>query len=133
DQAVDTIFAAVKGAQPGETYIPRVPSARVIDIATALIGKRKIEITMTGIRPGEKLHEILVSEEERFRTVDRGDFYAIDPILPELRSEKHSESPLQDEYSSAQDLMTPEQVVTLLRKQKLMLEDVIENGQELLR
>lgn len=133
DQAVDTIFAAVKGAQPGETYIPRVPSARVIDIATAVIGKRKIEITMTGIRPGEKLHEILVSEEERFRTVDRGDFYAIDPILPELRSEKHSESPLQDEYSSAQDLMTPEQVVTLLRKQKLMLEDVIENGQELLR
>jgi len=133
DQAVDTIFAAVKGAQPGETYIPHVPTARVIDIATALIGKRKIEITMTGIRPGEKLHEILVSEEERFRTVARGDFYAIAPILPELRSGKQIESPLQDEYSSAHDLMTLEQVVTLLRKQKLMLEDVIENGQELLR
>lgn len=133
DQAVDTIFAAVKGAQPGETYIPHVPTARVIDIATALIGKRKIEITMTGIRPGEKLHEILVSEEERFRTVARGDFYAIAPILPELRSGKQIESPLQDEYSSANDLMTPEQVVTLLRKQKLMLEDVFDDGQELLR
>ena len=133
DQAVDTIFAAIKGAQPGETYIPHVPTARVIDIATALIGKRKIEITMTGIRPGEKLHEILVSEEERFRTVARGDFYAIAPILPELRSGKQLESPLQDEYSSANDLMTLEQVVTLLRKQKLMLEDVFDDGQELLR
>ena len=134
DQAVDTIFAAVKGAQPGETYIPHVPSARIIDIATALIGKRKIEITMTGIRPGEKLHEILVSEEERFRTVDRGDFYAIAPILPELRSrEAYSNYPCKMSIVPRSDLMTPEQVVTLLRKQKLMLEDVIENGQELLR
>jgi UDP-glucose 4-epimerase len=134
DQAVDTIFAAVKGALLGETYIPRVPSARVIDIATALIGERKVERTITGIRPGEKLHEILVSEEERFRTVDRGEFYAIAPILPELRREKQIESPLREEYSSANDLMTPDQVVTLLRNQKLMPEDfVIENGEELLR
>jgi UDP-glucose 4-epimerase len=134
DQAVDTIFAADKEALPGETYIPRIPSARVIDIAAALIGERKIKVTMTGIRPGEKLHEILVSEEERFRTVDRGKFYAIAPILPELRSGNKFETPLQEEYSSANDLMTPKQVVTLLRKQKLMLEDfVVENGQELLR
>jgi FlaA1/EpsC-like NDP-sugar epimerase len=133
DQAVDTIFAAVKGAQPGETYIPRVPSARMIDVAAALIGKRKIETTITGIRPGEKLHEILVSEEERFRTLDRGNYYAIAPILPELRRAENIESPLKDEYSSADDLLTPEQVVALLRKQKLMLEDVVDDGQELLR
>jgi len=133
DQAVDTIFAAVKGAQPGETYIPRVPSARVVDVAAALIGKRKIETKITGIRPGEKLHEILISEEERFRTLDRGKFYAIAPILPELRRAENVESPLEDEYSSASDLLEPDQVVALLRRQKLMLEDVVEDGQELLR
>ncbi|MFH1523479.1 MAG: polysaccharide biosynthesis protein [Chloroflexota bacterium] len=133
DQAVDTIFAAVKGAQPGETYIPRVPSARMIDVAAALIGERKIETTITGIRPGEKLHEILVSEEERFRTLDRGNYYAIAPILPELRGTENIESPLKDEYSSADDLLTPEQVIVLLHKQKLMLEDVVDDGQELLR
>jgi len=133
DQAVDTIFAAVKGAQPGETYIPRVPSARVTDIASALIGKRKIEIQFTGIRPGEKLHEILVSEEERFRTVDRGEFFAIESILPEVRRMEHIEPVLKDEYSSTSDLMNPDQVEALLRKQKLMVEDAVENGQELLR
>jgi FlaA1/EpsC-like NDP-sugar epimerase len=134
DQAVDTIFAAINGAQPGETYIPRVPSARVIDISKALIGNRKIEIIITGIRPGEKLHEILVSEEERFRTTNRGVFYAIAPILPELRKQKDVKTPLEYEYSSADDLMTPDQIVDLFRRQKLMLEDVvIENGQELLR
>jgi len=54
DQAVDTIFAAIREARRGETYIPRVPSARVVDIAAALIGKRDIQTVVTGIRPGEK-------------------------------------------------------------------------------
>ena len=65
EQAVDTIFAALRGAKRGETYIPRVPSARMIDLARALIGDRPIKIEVTGIRPGEKIDEILISEEER--------------------------------------------------------------------
>jgi FlaA1/EpsC-like NDP-sugar epimerase len=133
DQAVDTIFAAVKGSRPGETYIPRVPSAKVTDIAAALVGERKIKMVFTGIRPGEKLHEILVSEEERFRTADRKKFYAIAPILPELQTKGKIKSPLKNEYSSASSVMTLEQVAALLKKQKLMVEDVIDNEQELLR
>jgi FlaA1/EpsC-like NDP-sugar epimerase len=133
DQAVDTIFDAVSTAQAGETYIPRVPSARITDIAAALIGARKTEIKITGIRPGEKTHEILVSEEERFRTVERGACYAILPILPELHRTAAVASPLADEYSSANDLLTPDQVAALLRRQKLMLEDPSEDGWELLR
>jgi FlaA1/EpsC-like NDP-sugar epimerase len=133
DQAVDTIFAAVKTAKAGETYIPRVPSARVTDIAAALIGKRKIDVKITGIRPGEKTHEILVSEEERFRTVERGECYAILPILPELRPAEAISTPLADEYSSANDLLSPEEVAKLLRDQKLMPDDMIEEGRELLR
>jgi UDP-glucose 4-epimerase len=133
DQAVDTIFAALKTAKAGETYIPRVPSARVTDIAAAMIGKRKIDIQITGVRPGEKTHEILVSEEERFRTVDRGEWYAILPILPELRPAQAIATPLSDEYSSADALLTLEGVAALLRAQKLMPEDEIEEGRELLR
>ena len=64
DQAVDTVFAALKDARPGEIYVPRVPSARMVDLAAVLIGDRPIETVFTGIRPGEKVHEILVSEEE---------------------------------------------------------------------
>jgi len=133
DQAVDTIFAAYKEALRGETYIPRVPSAKVTDIAAALIGERNIEIKMTGIRPGEKIHEILVSEEECSRTIERGNYYAIAPILPEIRSGAKIMPALQGEYSSADNVMSFDEVKQLLKKQKLMVEDVINENGELLR
>ena len=123
NQAVDTVFAAVKEARRGETYIPRVPSARVIDIAEALIGDRSIETKITGIRPGEKVHEILVSEEEAHRTVERGRFYAILPILPEMRSDAKAERPLGREYSSRDDLMTKQDLAQVLSRHGLLPKD----------
>ena len=133
DQAVDTIFAALRQGKPGKSFIPRVPSARVVDIAKALIGSRNIQTVITGIRPGEKVHEILVSEEECHRTVARGDYYVIAPILPELRPKQLEGLPLIDEYSSATDPLNYEQVLELLRTQSLMVEDVSLENQELLR
>jgi FlaA1/EpsC-like NDP-sugar epimerase len=133
DQAVDTIFAAMREAQRGETYIPRVLSAKIVDIATALIGDRPIEIAFTGVRPGEKVHEILVSEEERFRTVERGSYYVILPMLPELRGPDEGIKPLEDEYSSAHHVMDLPTLKLLLRQQRLMAEDVGEGIRELLR
>ncbi|MFL6334921.1 MAG: polysaccharide biosynthesis protein [Pyrinomonadaceae bacterium] len=123
EQAVDTVFAAVRGGVRGETYIPRVPSARVTDIAAALIGERKIETQVTGIRPGEKVHEILVSEEEAYRTVERGDYYVIRPMLPELLEGEEAGGVLGREYSSSDDLMTGEQVRELLERHELMVGD----------
>lgn len=99
DQAADTVFAAVESALPGETYIPKVPAARVLDIAEVLINRRKIPIVYTGIRPGEKVHEVLVSEEECHRTIERDGYYVIRPILPELRQDPMAQV-LQGEYSS---------------------------------
>jgi len=84
EKAVDTIFAALQTGERGDTYVPRVPSASVIDVAKALVGDRKIKIDIIGVRPGEKVHEILISEEEVFRTIERGEYYVIRPILPEL-------------------------------------------------
>ena len=115
NQAVDTVFAALREAKAGETYIPRVPSARIRDLAAALIGDRPIPIVVTGIRPGEKLHEILVSEEECHRTVRRGEYYAIRPMLPELTAGESIPGVLNDEYSSANSLIEPHQVAELLR------------------
>lgn len=122
EQAVDTIFAALKEANAGETYIPRVPSARVVDIVEVLIGDRPVETKITGIRPGEKVHEILVSEEEAHRTIARGDYYAIMPMLPELVSTK-AENPLEREYSSNDILMSKQELTELLKKHGLMVED----------
>lgn len=123
EQAVDTIFAALKGGGRGETYIPRVPSARVTDVATILIGDRPIEIKITGIRPGEKVHEILVSEEESNRTRARENYYVIEPMLPELRGAELTGDILGHEYSSTDDLMNNEQLTELLRRHKLTIED----------
>ncbi|MGH9200711.1 MAG: polysaccharide biosynthesis protein [Vicinamibacterales bacterium] len=101
DRAVDTVFMALQHAQPGETFVPRVPAARVLDIAEALIDSREIPIVYTGIRPGEKIHEIMVSEEECHRTVERFGYYVIRPMLPELRPGSGDAPALTEEYSSA--------------------------------
>ncbi len=133
DQAVDTVFAAVRHAKAGETYIPRVPSARVVDIVVALIGDRRIKTKITGIRPGEKIHEILVSEEESHRTGPRGDYYVIRPMLPELQVGQRRFVPLPAEYSSATDVMSPKEVAGLLARNNLRVEDSPKGEEELLR
>lgn len=124
ESAVDTIFAAIKNALPGETYVPQIPAARITEIAAALIGNRDIEIKNIGIRPGEKIHESLVSEEEGWRTYDRGDYYVIQPILPELRSEGDitDYEYLNKEYSSADNVFSFEEVRELIRSNNLMLD-----------
>jgi FlaA1/EpsC-like NDP-sugar epimerase len=115
DDAVDVIFSAVRLAGPGETFIPRVPSARVTDIAAVMIGERPIETVVTGIRPGEKVHEILVSEEEANRTMERSpEYYSILPMLPELQREETILDPLAHEYSSADSVMSRPELAKLL-------------------
>lgn len=133
DQAVDTVFAAVRYGSPGETYIPRVPSARIFDIATVLIGDRPVKTVVTGIRPGEKVHEILISEEERYRSIERNNYYVILPMLPELRKQSEVVHPLEDEYSSAHNVMDLPELETLFQRQQLMVEDTSTVAEELLR
>lgn len=135
DDAVNTVFAALKDAKRGETYIPRAPSATVINIARALIGSRSITVKTVGIRPGEKMHEILISEEEVHHCVRRGSYYAIQPMLPELRQGSAGESnALEREYSSGDEVLDLDGTAALLKKHQLRLEDV-EGGvrEELLR
>lgn len=131
--AVDTIFAAIIGALPGEIYIPRVPSSRIVDVAKALIDGRPVEMVVTGVRPGEKIHEILVSEEEAPRTIERGSWYAILPMLPEVCGDREGSGCLEKEYSSNDDVMDLEGTRKLLKKRRLMLEDVSIQKGELLR
>ncbi len=135
EDAVDTVFAALKNAKPGETYIPIAPSASVVNIAKALIGKRRVPIEVTGIRPGEKLHEILVSEEEVHHCIKRGRYYVIRPMLPELRG-KAGKKPrvLKKEYSSGDEVLNLPETVQLLKRNRLRVEDRdISQGEELLR
>jgi len=133
ERAVETIFNAIKNAGRGETFVPRVPSAKIMDVAKALIGERKIETVITGIRPGEKVHEVLVSYEEAWHTYECGDYYSIKPMLPELVEEHAGKPVLSGEYSSKDSLMEFEKTRHLLRMQNLLIdEEIVEEG-ELLR
>ncbi len=133
DQAVDTVLAAVFHAHRGEIFVPRVPSAKIIDVASALIGDRGIETVITGIRPGEKIHEILVSEEESYRTVRRDNYYAILPILPELRRADEGETIAGKEYSSGDNPMSHKEVSKLLNQYGFNGDGGHAEGPELLR
>jgi FlaA1/EpsC-like NDP-sugar epimerase len=106
EEAVDAVIATIRHARTGEIYVPRLPSANIVDLARHLIGSRAIDTVETGIRPGEKIHEVLVSEEEVYRTVEGADgYYAIRPLLPELASTDDAKRPLEREYSSAEVVM----------------------------
>jgi UDP-glucose 4-epimerase len=100
DRAVDTVFEAIAKGKPGQTFVPKVPAANIVDLAKAIMGDKELPIEFTGIRPGEKIHEIMVSEEECFRTIEQGDYYVILPVLPELRDGVEFVQALTGEYSS---------------------------------
>ena len=130
ERAVDTIVAAVTYASPGEIFVPVVPSANVLDVAMAIIGPRTIKVEDVGIRPGEKMHEILVSEEEVGRAeslqteVEDDRYYVVAPSLPELNPNyklgEREKYDLPGEYSSASRPMTFKQTTKMLEKNDLL-------------
>ena len=121
DQAADTVFTALREARAGETYVPRAPSATVQNIARALIGRKKVPTKTIGVRPGEKRHEIMVSDEEANHCVRRGAYFAILPMLPELRRKATKEkNALKGEFSSADTVLNAKATTDLLRRHGLV-------------
>jgi UDP-glucose 4-epimerase len=149
DQAVDTVMAALFTGRPGDTYIPDAPSVTIENLARALIGTRAIETRCIGERPGEKMHEILISAEETAHTVRRGAYLVIRSLLPELREappaasaqaaapiEAAAPAPaaLARELSSATAPLDAAGTRALLARNGLLLEQCeAEPGEELLR
>ncbi len=122
NQAVDTVFAALQHGNAGEIFIPRAPASFMTDVAKALIGDRKIAIKNTGIRPGEKMYEIMVSDEEAPYVVERGDYYVIQSMLPELSQNvaKPKVPLLTKEYSSDDTVLDYQGTYNLLKNNNLL-------------
>ncbi len=120
DDAVNAICSTYLKAEPGEIQVPIIPSSKIMTVAQALIGNRDIDLEIVGIRPGEKIHEILVAEDETHRTGRRGDHYVIGPILPEIGWSAPSVPALDCEYSSRHSVMDLESTRTLLSQTGLM-------------
>jgi UDP-N-acetylglucosamine 4,6-dehydratase/5-epimerase len=81
DQGVDFVLSSLNTMRGGEIFVPKIPSMRVIDLAQAMAPKARLDIV--GIRPGEKLHEMMISIDDARTTVDLGDRYAIEPAFVE--------------------------------------------------
>jgi UDP-N-acetylglucosamine 4,6-dehydratase len=77
DQGVDFTIRAIEAMQGGEVFVPKIPSMRLTDLAHAIAPEAELEII--GIRPGEKLHEVLISEDEARHTMDLPDMYVVEP------------------------------------------------------
>jgi len=77
DQAVDTVLYAIEHARGGEVFVPRLPSMRVVDLAEAVAPGADRRII--GIRPGEKLHEVLITSDEARHTVMNNGVYTLAP------------------------------------------------------
>ncbi len=80
DTAVRFVVRMLGAMEGGEIFVPKTPSMRVVDLARALAPEARLEVI--GVRPGEKLHEELISVHDAPRTLDCGDHYSLRPDMP---------------------------------------------------
>lgn len=83
---VNMVMYALKNHLGGEIFVPKIPSYRILDIAKAIAPT--CELKDIGIRPGEKLHEEMITDTDSLNTIDLGDYYAILPSVSYTYSEK---------------------------------------------
>ena len=86
EQGVHFVMECLERMHGGELFVPKIPSMKVTDLADALAPGARLRVV--GIRPGEKLHEEMISPADSRRTVDVGDYYVIQPEM-DWWSERH--------------------------------------------
>lgn len=101
DEGVDFVLSSLNLMRGGEIFVPKIPSMKVTDIARAMAPHLPHKIV--GIRPGEKLHEMMISTDDARTTVDLGDRYVIEPAFVEYPRERFKGPPPPDGFSYASD------------------------------
>lgn len=100
-QAVDFVMSSFDLMTGGELYVPRIPSTKVVDLAEAIAPG--MELVETGIRPGEKLHEEMISREDARRTLRQDDRYIVLPTLAEWGFTEPDGDPVPEGFSYTSD------------------------------
>ncbi len=122
EDAIRLLFKATAQSIGGEIFVMTMPTCRIVDLAEVLMDAlgRKVEMVETGIRPGEKIHEILLTEYESLNTIVYDDQYlVILPTLdiPGLRSHYEAYDPVDfASFSSSQSLMDRQQIRAMLQR-----------------
>lgn len=125
DQAIELIFKALLYGSKGEIFVPQLPSCKITDLIMVLQKKFNdtSPINLIGLRPGEKIHEILISNTEIPRAYQFKDIYIIAPSIKHVHQNIYSKEgiPLDpdnfNEYSSATSLISKETLGKLLEKE----------------
>ncbi|MCG3084807.1 UDP-N-acetylglucosamine 4,6-dehydratase (inverting) [Anoxybacillus sp. LAT_35] len=114
DQGVQFVLDNLQRMRGGEIFVPKIPSMRVVDLAEAIAPECKIEIV--GIRPGEKLHEAMITEDDARRTLEFDTYYIIQPEFPWWLSDAvEGGNPLPDGFKYTSDTNTEWLTVEELR------------------
>jgi len=113
NDAIDLVLYAAECAQGGEIFVRKAPAARVLDLARVLCEQagRPLVYQVIGILPGEKLNEVLISEEELERVEDRGNYYMVHPWWSRTRPKA-----LTQEFSSGERLVDLEAIRALVAR-----------------
>lgn len=101
EQGVRFVIRSIELMQGGEVFVPKIPSTRVTDLVDVIAPN--CEVDVIGIRPGEKLHEVLVSRDEARQTLEFADMYLIQPAHPWWQEPSHPDThplPEDTEFSS---------------------------------
>lgn len=120
-EGVDMVLWALQNGQGGEIFVPKIPSYRVVDVARAIAPDAKHDII--GIRPGEKIHEEMITASDSQNTVDLGSYYAILPSGDEQFISRYQEVmgavPVPDGFcynsGSNPDFLTVDEIRDLIR------------------
>lgn len=115
-QAVEFVMSSFATMKGGELFVPRIPSMKVVDLARAIAPDA--DLVEIGIRPGEKLHEEMISAEDARRTVRQDDRYVVMPTLAEWGFSAPEGDPVPDGFSYTSDTndlwLTVDDIRTLL-------------------
>jgi UDP-N-acetylglucosamine 4,6-dehydratase len=79
-QGVAFVLRCLERMRGGEIFVPKIPSMKILDLASAIAPDCRTEVV--GIRPGEKLHEVMVPEDDARQTVEFDDHFVIQPAFP---------------------------------------------------
>lgn len=114
DQGVQFVLDNLERMHGGEIFVPKIPSMKVTDLAEAIAPECKMEIV--GIRPGEKLHEAMITEDDARKTLEYDTYYVIQPEFPWWREDySNGGKPLEDNFKYASDNNTEWLTVDELR------------------
>lgn len=121
-EGVEMVLWSIENAQGGEVLVPKIPSYRIGDVATAVAPEAEQKVI--GIRPGEKIHEEMITASDSFNTVDMGDYYAILPVGMPQTIEQYCEAnggkPVEPGFAynsgSNPDFLTVEELRDLIDK-----------------